>query len=190
LPIAIIWISFYIGLFVYFKRRERGEKAIGFFIKFLVPKKFKHIFKKFSKSLYKDFPKVKDLLFPYLINFVSLIIYYCSIYVLAIALNINLDIFTFILFCPVINAISFLPISPGSIGVREITVAYLLYYLFGISIAQGVALSLGIFIIVGLPTMLLGFIFSVLASKDTNNKKIRNFSIEKYLKRTENKKMI
>ncbi len=177
-PISLIWISAILLLLLFFIKKNRGEKVLYFFIRFFIPKKAKPSFKRFVGTFYKDFPDLKDLFIPFIIGFIGIIFYFSMIFMLALILDINIPYFSFIMIYPIVFAVSYLPISPGAIGIRELTAVYVLS-IYGVGIAEAVVLSLSSFLLLGAPSVILGFILSIGWLSDSKKQKIKNFSFEK-----------
>jgi len=177
-PIAVIWAAVVIAIMIFFIKKERGEKGLYLLIKLFAPKKLKPTFKKFVETFYKDFLSLKDLTIPFIMGFIGMIYYFSMIYIIALALDINIPYFTFIMVYPIITAVSFLPISPGSIGIRELTAVYILS-IYGVGMAEAVVLSLSSFLLLGGPSIIIGFIFSIGWLSKSRKEKIKSFSIEK-----------
>jgi uncharacterized membrane protein YbhN (UPF0104 family) len=81
---------------------------------------------------------------------------------------------------PFVTAVSFLPISPGSIGIRELTAASI-FSLFGVGMAEAVVLSLAAYLLFSTPSVLIGFVFSSTWVKNAKKDRIRISSIKKFI---------
>ena len=160
LPISIGLIIFSIIFLVYFIKKERGEKTLYFLIKLFIPKKSKPKFFSFVNTFYKDIPSPKYFILPFLITFPLMILTYTQVYIIALSLDVQIPYIAFIMICPIIGAISSIPISFGSLGIREISYAYFLS-MYGVDLATSVVISLSAFLIFSIPSIVLGFIFSI-----------------------------
>lgn len=177
-PISLVCMVAVLLVLLFFIRKERGEKGLYFLIRLFIPKKAKSFFKRFVGTFYKDFPNLRDLVMPSIIGFIGMIFYFSMIFMIALILEIKIPYFSFIMIYPIIIAVSYLPISPGSIGIRELTAAYVLS-LYGVGIAEAVVLSLSSFLLLSAPSVIIGFILSISWLSKSKKQKIKNFSFEK-----------
>lgn len=177
-PIAVIWVTSMSMVLLFFIKKERGEKGLSLFMRIFIPKKVRPVFKRFVGTFYKDFPSLKDLVLPFIIGFIGVLFYFSMVFIIAIALDINISYFSFIMIYPIIIAVAFIPISPGSLGIRELTAASILS-IYGVGLADAVVLSLSSFLLLGAPSIIIGFILSIGWLSNTKKEEIKNFSIEK-----------
>jgi len=162
--LVFVYISIMSIIYLIFINKERGEKIINFFIKIFIPKKLKTYFTNFSYTFYKDFPKIKELLYPFGISFIVQISEYTYLYILAIFLGIDISFPLFIVLFTIAAILATMPISIGGLGTREAALI-LLFTPFGIAAHKLVAFSLMIFII-SLFFAFIGFILAIIESKN------------------------
>lgn len=160
-------ICFVITLFIilfYFLREERGERVFLALIKYLIPEKMETSLYNFVGTFYRDFPKVKKLLFPTFIGFFTWILVFSQYYMFVWALDLDIPYFYFILIFPVASLIGMIPISFAGIGTRELTAVTLFSFLFSISGEKILVVSLLGFFISDIVTGLIGFVLSLTES--------------------------
>jgi uncharacterized protein (TIRG00374 family) len=159
-PILCIVFTIYLIAIFFFYKKERGEKAFHFLISLFIPKRVKKHFIKFTSTFYNDFPTAKGLVLPFLIQIPLTILAYSQLYIIAISLGIQIPYHEFILICPIISLITKIPISPGALGIRELTAVYLFSF-YGVDPAISVVLSLAGYLTLNLPSICLGAILAL-----------------------------
>jgi len=105
-PIILFFFCFNTAAFIVLMQKRTSSKLFKFFIKYIVPKRFKERIGKSVDALYEDIPRLRDLLVPFLINIIIRII--AGTYIDFIFISLISVIVTGIL-----------PISIGGLGVRE-----------------------------------------------------------------------
>jgi len=139
LQILIFGICFVvIVLFFYSKTRAKFLLA---FLKKVIPLKFQESLRRVFHDFYDNLPSRRKLLFPFLLTIFTWFLIYSQSYVIAKALNINIDFWHFIFYLPIATIISLAPITVSGLGTREAALI-LLFSQFNISIESIVALSL------------------------------------------------
>jgi uncharacterized protein (TIRG00374 family) len=150
-------------------KKERGEKTIQFLIKIFIPKRLKIYLTKFSDTFYKDFPRIRDLIYPFLLSLIIQIIEYSQLYIMAITIGITIAFPLFIVIYTLSVTVASYPSFFGVYGSKE--AAMILFFSpLGIPVHKIVALSLASLIIFGLLIGLIGFILAVFDTR--NDKKI------------------
>ena len=174
---VVIYI-FLITLFLlYFLKKERGEKTINLLIKIFIPKKLKVYLNKFSETFYKDFIRVRDLIYPFMLSLIIQIIEYSQSYIIALSIGITISFPLYIVLYSLAITVAHYPTLFGIYGAKE--AALILFFTpFDIAIHKIVALSLANFIIFGALIGLIGFILALFDAK--NDKKILNIRKVKF----------
>jgi uncharacterized protein (TIRG00374 family) len=158
---VLLYISFWVSIYLYFIKKERGEKTFGVLIKYLIPKRFKNTLTKFTKTFYDDFPKIKDLILPFTLNIFLQIFMFIQLYIVAISMGIEVPFYVIFVFFSIAAIAAALPISVGGLGVREVTLM-VLFSPYGIGMDKIIALSLANYVILsGLILAIYGSIFSL-----------------------------
>lgn len=181
-PIIGIFFVIFLAIIFFFYKKDRGEKIFHRLIGLFIPKKAKKSFEKFADTFYYDFPNAKNLVLPFLIDFLPTVVVYSQLYLIALSLGIQIPYHEFILICPIITAVTILPINPGALGTRELTAVYL-FSLYGVDPATSVVLSLSGYLLLGLPSICLGATLALIWARDdkTYNRFSKISSIRKKL---------
>jgi len=161
LLIGMSWMIIFLFFLLFFKRKNRGEWFFGFMIQYFIPKKFKSYLNQFSDTFYKDFPRVKALLFPMFIGVFTWIIIFSQEYLLVVALDLPIPYLYFLLLFPLANAAGFIPITFAGLGTRELTAVILFSTLYGIPGEKMFVVSLLGFVLTDLFTGFVGFLAAV-----------------------------
>jgi len=167
--LVLLYVSFSTSLFLYFVKKERGEKTFNLLIKYFVPKKLKDYLTRLSKTFYNDFPRIRDFILPFILCVFVQIIIYTQLYIVALSLEIEIPFLIFIVLYTIASIIAIIPISIGGLGTRE-TALVLLFTPFGVAADKIVALSLANYILSVLLLGLSGFILALMYAR--NNKKL------------------
>ncbi len=120
LPLVLVVLILYISAFVIFMKKERGSKIFTFFIRPLIPKKYRDAIGQSISSLYEDLPRIRDMTIPMVLEVLVWLTAGLQTYIIALAFSIEIPVLTFILLS--IMAVVFsnaLPITIGGLGVRE-----------------------------------------------------------------------
>ena len=174
-PLACAYIIILIIIYIYFLKRERGEKILYFLIKFFVPKSIKPHLNKFVDTFYKDFPHIKDFILPFIVVIPEWILIFSQIYILGLSLGIQIPYFAFLMLYPIANVVSFIPITSAGLGTREATLI-LLFSFYGISPEKAIVLSLAGYLLTDLLTGFYGLIISFTEARNKKAVKDKNCS--------------
>jgi len=165
-----VWIIILAIILFYFIKKERGEKLFYTLIKYLIPKKLKNNFNSFVGTFYIDFPKIKKLIPPLTIGIFTWIIIFSQYYIFVLALGLNIPYLYFLLLFPVANAVSFIPISFGGLGTRELTAIVIFSTLFGVAEEKVFVVSLLGFLVTDVSIGFIGFLVSLTESREIHIK--------------------
>jgi uncharacterized protein (TIRG00374 family) len=169
LPFIIaLLITVQAGFILYFIKKERGEKVLNFFIKFIVPKKLKNSSFKFVDTFYKDFPRISRLIIPTFIGLISWIIIFSQEYIIVYALGANIPYLSFLLLYPVANMAGYIPVTFAGLGFRELTSIIIFSTLFGVGEEMVLVFTLLGFIITDVVTGFVGFLVSLTEARKTD----------------------
>ena len=168
LPIVFIAVLVNILIWIYFIKKERGEKTLNLLIKMFIPKKLKKYFTGFVDTFYNDFPPVRSLILPFLLGIICSIMFYSQFYVIGLSLDIRVPYLTFIMIYPIAIVMSSLPISFNGFGTRE-ALSVFLFSFFGVPWENALVLSLAGYLIVNLPKSFSGFLVSVAEAKPSDS---------------------
>jgi len=163
-PIACVFLLVTILIYIFFIKKQRGEKLFHFLIRLFIPKKLKPLFLKFVDTFYNDFPDVKSLIVPFLLGIPTWIIIYSQIYIIGLSLDIEVPYFVFLMLYPVANIIAFIPITSGGLGTREATLIFLFSF-FGVSPEKALVISLAGHLLTDVLTGFYGFVISVIEAR-------------------------
>jgi uncharacterized protein (TIRG00374 family) len=159
--IIISYISFNVALYLFFVKKERGEKTFNVLIKYLIPRRLKKTLTKFTKTFYNDFPKIKDLFLPFVISFLFILFGYIHIYIIALSIGIEVPFYIIIVFFAVAGIVTMIPIPIGNLGIKT-AILLPLFSLYGVEAHQIVALSLINYVLSVLIPVFYGFVFAVI----------------------------
>ncbi|MCK4347606.1 MAG: flippase-like domain-containing protein [Thermoplasmatales archaeon] len=158
--ILLPFFIFYTSAFVVLIKKGRGNRIFNIFIRPLIPAKFKETVNKSIESLYKDIPRLRDTLFPFLIEILIWVVAASQVYIIAQAFSIEIPYFLFVLISIISVIISnVLPISIGGLGIREGTFVFLMSK-FGVDPEIAFVISLSGFMVKILIPGLIGLIIS------------------------------
>jgi len=138
-------------LCLYFVKKERGERTIKTLIRYFIPQKLKNHLNSFTDTFYKDFPKIRYLIIPFIVGGILNLVSFSQTYIIALSLGINQIAFLpFMAIMTIVYLVTVIPITVGGLGTREATMVSL-FSLYGVEPASTVALSLTNFLINNIP---------------------------------------
>ena len=158
IPFIILLFAILVG-FIFFFNKQRSEWVLKYVYRFLVPKKLKEIARDSFHSFYKNLPRKRDLILPFLVSIVHWFAIYSASYFVFLALGMKINYFIYIFLFSVASLISFLPVTIAGLGTREASLVGI-FGLFNISAAQIVAVSLISFAF-GIFPVLIGWYVSI-----------------------------
>jgi glycosyltransferase 2 family protein len=127
LPIVIGFFIVYTIGFVFFMEHKRGYGFFSFIIRPFLRLKRKENLDIIISRLYKDIPKLRDLLIPFFLELIIWIIAATQVYVLSLSFSLNIPFTEFVLLSIVSVIIAnVIPLSIGGLGLREGTFVVLL----------------------------------------------------------------
>ncbi len=126
LPTFLLAFIIYLTIFIFFMKKERGNKTVQYLIKPFIPDKFKTRIDQSLKSLYADIPSLTNIPQILVFEIVLWIIGAFQVWIIAQSFQISVPIHIFILMSIIAAMAGSLPISIGGLGVREGTLVYLL----------------------------------------------------------------
>jgi len=161
-PIILIFFIFNLTAFFVLMKKRGGKRFFKFFIRPLIPKKYKEKIDKSFESLYEDIPRIRDTILPFLIEIAIWILAALQVYIIAQAFSINVPFHMFLLIHTIsVVAVLILPISIGGLGVREGVFVVLLSSLYGIEPHISVVISLSGYVVKTLIPALAGMILTI-----------------------------
>jgi len=140
--ISIILAVSLFAVIILFTNKKLLKKILKLIFKIFIPSKYKDKVRNHFYEFYSDtklFNK-KTLFILFIITTISWLIYFVQIYMLALALNINIPLIYLIASINIAGLFTLLPISISGIGTRDITLVFL-FSLLGISQEFAVSLS-------------------------------------------------
>ena len=155
-------------IFLYFINKKRGEKFFNSLVKRVIPKKLKDPSFKFVETFYKDFPKMKSLILPFIFGLVSWTIVFSQEYIIVYALGANIPYLSFLLIFPVANIAGYIPVTVAGIGFRELTSILIFSSLFGVGEEVVLVFTLLGFLITDVFLGFLGFLVSLTEAGKTD----------------------
>ncbi len=152
-------------IYIYIIEKERGEKLFNFLIIHLIPKRFKDSFYRFVNTFYKDFPRLRILIYPLLLGLCIWIILFTQEYIMVMALGLDIPYLYFLVLFPIANIAGYLPITFGGLGTRELTSIVIFTTLFSVTSEEVLVFTLMGFIITDIVTGIIGFFLSLTETK-------------------------
>jgi uncharacterized protein (TIRG00374 family) len=148
-------------IIIYFIKKERGETFFYRLVRLFIPKKFKDDSFRFVNTFYKDFPRLKQLIFPMFLGLITWIIIFSQEYIIVISLGVNIPYIYFILLFPIANAAGFLPVTVAGLGLREYVAILIFSTLFAVQDEKILVFTLVGFVITDIFTGFIGFLVSL-----------------------------
>jgi len=160
LPLIILLFLLHISLLVIFMKKSGGSKFFKIFIRPLIPIKYRVGIDQSVELLYKDMPRIREMIVPVFFDLITWIIIGTQVYIIAIGFSVDIPYLTFLMLHTLsVIAYSLIPISIGGLGVREGAFVFLLLP-FGVEAEIAFVISLCGYIVKMIIPTLLGMFFS------------------------------
>ena len=143
IPIGVFFMFFLILILgtLFFIKKERSKRFLGFFYKKFIPKKLKSEAKMAFDSFYDHVPKIRYFPLFFVFNLLNWIVIYLVSYFIGLSLGINLSFIFYLGILPLGTLVTLIPISINGLGTREVTLISL-FALFGIGSAKVFSMSI------------------------------------------------
>ena len=174
LYIIVIYLVITGLILLYFIKKERGEKLLFTLIKWFIPKNFEGSLNSFVSTFYKDFPKIRRLILPFVISSLSWIIIFTQEYIIIIALDLDIPYLYFLLLFPVANAAGFIPATFGGLGFREYAAVLIFSTIFLVPDEKILVVSILGFLLTDVFTGFIGFLLSLTETRHKSYKNLKN----------------
>jgi uncharacterized protein (TIRG00374 family) len=152
-------------IYIYILKKERGEKLFNLLIRYLIPKKFKKYFYKFVSTFYKDFPRLRILIYPLLLGLLIWVIVFTQEYIFVMALGLDIPYIYYLVLFPIANIAGYLPITLAGLGTRELTSIIIFTTLFSVTGEDVLVFTLMGFFISDIALGIIGFFVSLTETK-------------------------
>ena len=170
IPMDIKLFSLFVFLvvispYMFFIKKERGQKTLNFIINKFIPKRVKLSANNFAKTIYKDFPRMRDLIIPTLLSFPTWIITSAVMYMIALSIGFNVPFIAYLFLTPIASLVGCLPISIGGLGTKEAALIYF-FSSFSVSPEKIVVISIISHLIYKIPNLISGFAICLWEAKN------------------------
>jgi len=166
-PVLLGFFIFNLTTFLILMKKSSGTKIFNFFIRPLIPKKYKEKLGKSFESFYIDLPRLRDTIIPFIMEIGIWICLGLEVYIISLAFSLNIPFHMFILIHTISVVIIFiLPISIGGLGVREGAFVLMLNSLYGVEKEIALVISLSGYIVKMLAPTILGLILTIKDRKE------------------------
>jgi len=115
-------------------------------------------------AFYKDFPKHRDILYPFTVSTIGWIVNFSELYLISRLFSINVPYMYFILIASIVSIIASIPITIYGLGTREITFIAL-FSSFNVMPEKIIGLSLFWFIIIWVIPSVIGAVITVIETR-------------------------
>ena len=155
-PIFFIVFLGIIGVIAILIRKETGQALLTRLIKSeMLSSKWKDKLALHIDSLYKDIPKITDLLPPYTAALLGWILWFIELFFIAQLFDIHIPFVSFLFIVAVTNVLASIPISIYGLGTREAALLWL-FSLYEIPAENVISLSLFWFVLLWLMPSIIG----------------------------------
>ena len=160
-PVFLGFFIFNLVAIIIFLKKSGGGKILRFFVRLLIPGKYKEKINKSVESLYEDIPRLRDLFIPFLFILGLWTLSGLQVFIIAQAFPIEMpSLATFILInAMAVTLTSIIPISVGGLGIREGAFVFLLSS-FGVDASIAFVISIGGFLVKTIFPSLIGMVIS------------------------------
>lgn len=149
-----------VAVLIYFREKNRSLRLLRLASRILIPERFHEPVFRELHSFYGRLPRPSSLAIPFVLGFVSYVLYFVQIYLVALSFDIAIPLADFVFIYPVAVLIGLIPITISGFGTRE-GVLITLLGVYGVAREVAVAISLSGYIVTLLIPAIVGGIFSV-----------------------------
>jgi hypothetical protein len=168
--ISTSYLYVFIGIFlliILFSLIFYKKKSSKFFLKFLyhlIPERLKNKARLSFESFYENMPPFGFLILVFILNLVTWVIDYMTMYFIALSLGVDIHPIFFLVILPISTLVAQIPITINGLGTRELTLISL-FGLFGVEAVKVFAMSVISLVISGIIPAVIA-IFLILFKKD------------------------
>ncbi|MFO8133461.1 MAG: lysylphosphatidylglycerol synthase transmembrane domain-containing protein [Thermoplasmatota archaeon] len=149
-----------VAVVLYFREKNRSLRLLRLVSRVLIPERYREpVFREFH-AFYGRLPRVSSLVVPFILGFVSYVLFFVQIYLVALSFDFSVPLVDFVLIYPVAVLIGLIPITVSGFGTRE-GVLITLLGVYGVAREVAVAISLSGYIVTLFIPAIVGGIFSV-----------------------------
>jgi uncharacterized protein (TIRG00374 family) len=141
-PVLLILLLLHLSLITIFMKKSGGSKFFKIFLRPLIPKKYREGIDQSIELLYEDMPKIREMLYPIILDVIAWIIIGTQVFIIAQAFSIDIPYIVFLMLHTIsVVAYGILPITVGGLGIREGIFVFLLLP-FGVEAEVAFVISL------------------------------------------------
>ncbi len=149
-----------VAVIIYFREKNRSMRLLRLVSRVLIPERYREpVFREFH-AFYGRLPGLSSLVVPFTLGFLSYVLYFVQIYLVALSFNVGVPLADFVLVYPVAVLIGLIPITISGFGTRE-GVLITLLGVYGVAQNVAVATSLSGYVVTLLIPALVGGVFSI-----------------------------
>jgi hypothetical protein len=155
----------------YFREKHRSIRLLRLLLRVLVPERFRAPVLREFHAFYGRLPRLSSLAVPFTLGFVSYVLYFVQIYLVALSFDIAVPLLDFLLIYPVAVLIGLIPITVSGFGTRE-GVLITLLGIYGVTREVAVAVSLSGYVVTLLIPAVVGGVLSLTRETSTGMTKV------------------
>lgn len=149
-----------VAVVLYFREKNRSMRLLRLVSGVLIPERYREpVFREFH-AFYGRLPRVSSLVVPFILGFVSYVLFFVQIYLVALSFDVSVPLADFVLIYPVAVLIGLIPVTVSGFGTRE-GVLITLLGVYGVAREVAVAVSLSGYVVTLLIPAIVGGVFSV-----------------------------
>ncbi len=149
-----------VAVVLYFREKNRSMRLLRLVSRVLIPERYREpVFREFH-AFYGRLPRVSSLVVPFILGFVSYVLFFVQIYLVALSFDVSVPLADFVLIYPVAVLIGLIPVTVSGFGTRE-GVLITLLGVYGVAREVAVAVSLSGYVVTLLIPAIVGGVFSV-----------------------------
>jgi len=155
-------------LFIVFYNKDSSRFLLGFVYRKFIPKRLKEKSRTLFNSFYEDLPSVPFLFMALVVNLIAWIVNYVNIYLIGLALGINVSFMYFLIILPIATLIAQIPITINGFGTRELTLIGL-FGVLGVEATKVFSMSILSIIIASIIPSIIAIVIILLDKNEIHN---------------------
>ena len=170
LAISIVFLIAATTIFIFFIRQKKSKQLFERLLKTQIFQTAQRFMDDPIETFYEDLPRFRDLWLPFLISFLSYVVFFTELYLIAQLFGITVPYLTLFFMVAISATVATIPISVHGVGTRDATLVALLS-MYNISPENSVSFTLFWFTVFWIAPSIVGAFITLIENKKLPDRK-------------------
>ncbi|HIH00097.1 MAG TPA: flippase-like domain-containing protein [Thermoplasmata archaeon] len=170
LIISLVFLFTATAIFIFFLRQRKSKQLFERLLHTQIFQTIQRFMDDPMETFYEDLPRFRDLWLPFLISFVSYVIFFTELYLIGQLFGISVPYLTMFFMVAISATVAAIPISVHGVGTRDATLVALLS-MYNISPEKSVSFTLFWFTVFWITPSIIGAFITLLENKKLPERK-------------------